>query len=278
MIAFALRPRGSPDPSDSQHNDSEAAAATAVLAHQPVWNRDHISYSSISLYRQCSLRFYFKYLAQLPEPTISASFVFGKAIHRAVEFYYRELLAGGEAPSLDLLLQEFQAAWNEHPADTITYPKSESRDSNGHLADRLLRAFLDSDLSGPVGRIIGIEEELRGCLIDGVPDLLARLDLLTESDEAITVTDFKTSRSAWSVISANRAASGRGKPSMAPAMASMRIAARRLGSLHAVARSCSAVRLVSITISLPTSGLPSNRRLQLRSMSHSRWRKGIPRR
>ena len=169
----------------------------AVSAPQPVWNRDHISDSSISLYRQCSLRFYFKYLAQLPEETISASFVFGKAIHRAVEFHYRELLAGGETPSLDLLLQVVQSAWVEHPADTITSPKAESRDSNGHLASRLLRAFLESDLSRPVGLIIGIEEELRGCLIDGVPDLLARLDLLTESDEAITVSDFKTSRSAW---------------------------------------------------------------------------------
>ena len=198
MIAFALRPRGSPEPSDSQHHDSEVTAATVASVSKPVWSRDHISYSSISLYRQCSLRFYFKYLAQLPEPTISASFVFGKAIHRAVEFHYRELLAGGEAPSLDLLLQEFQIAWDEQPAGTITYPKSESRDSNGHLADRLLRAFLESDLSRPVGRIIGIEEELRGCLIDGVPDLLARLDLLTESDDAITVTDFKTSRSVWS--------------------------------------------------------------------------------
>ena len=149
MIAFALRPRGSPEPSDNPDNDSEATAATVALVSKPVWNRDHISYSSISLYRQCSLRFFFKYLAQLPEPTISASFVFGKAIHRAVEFHYRELLAGGETPSLDLLLQEFQAAWDEQPEDTITYPQSESRDSNGHLADRLLRAFLENDLSRP---------------------------------------------------------------------------------------------------------------------------------
>ncbi len=137
-------------------------------------------------------------MAQLPEATVPASFVFGRAIHRAVEFHFRELLSGSAATTLDTLLAEFQTGWEEQADDTISYPKSESRDSFGHLADRMLRAFLDSEVSRPIGRIIGIEEELRGPLIAGVPDLLARLDLLFESDDAITISDFKTSRSSWS--------------------------------------------------------------------------------
>jgi CRISPR/Cas system-associated exonuclease Cas4 (RecB family) len=35
-------------------------------------------------------------------------------------------------------------------------------------------------------------------LVDGVPDLYGRVDLLTEDDDTITVTDIKTSRGKWS--------------------------------------------------------------------------------
>ena len=200
MIAFQLLPRGSPGVSDAEHVGVTPDLASRAPVAVPVQPRDHISYSSINLFRQCSLRYYFKYVAGLREENTSASVLFGRSIHRAVEFHFRELLSGGDGSNLDTLLSEFQAGWDEQPPETITYPKSksESRDSLGRLADRLLRAFLDSDLSRPVGRIIGIEEELRGRLIDGVPDLLARLDLLTETDDAITITDLKTARSAWS--------------------------------------------------------------------------------
>ena len=45
---------------------------------------------------------------------------------------------------------------------------------------------------------LGVEEELRGVLCSGLPDLLGRIDLLLETDDAVVVQDFKTSRSAWS--------------------------------------------------------------------------------
>jgi len=198
MIAFQLFPRDSPGESDARPDDVAPNLSPPAPAIVSIQSRDHISYSSMKLYQQCSLRYYFKYVEGLPEEKTSASFVFGRAIHRAVEFHFREFLSGGEGSNLDTLFAEYQAGWDEQPQETITYNKSESRDSLGRLADRLLRAFLDSDLSHPVGRIVGIEEELRGRLIDGVPDLLARLDLLTETEEAITICDLKTARGAWS--------------------------------------------------------------------------------
>jgi hypothetical protein len=69
--------------------------------------------------------------------------------------------------------------------------------SIGELAERLLRTFQANDFSRPTGRIIAVEEELRGPLIPGLPDLLARVDLLVETEEALEITDFKTSGSAW---------------------------------------------------------------------------------
>jgi CRISPR/Cas system-associated exonuclease Cas4 (RecB family) len=43
-----------------------------------------------------------------------------------------------------------------------------------------------------------VEEELRGQLVLGVPDLLARIDLLVETDDALVLTDLKTARNSWS--------------------------------------------------------------------------------
>lgn len=61
----------------------------------------------------------------------------------------------------------------------------------------MLRVFLNSPLARPGGTIIGVEEELRGPIVDGIPDLLGRLDLLINTDDGLAVIDFKTSRSRW---------------------------------------------------------------------------------
>ena len=62
----------------------------------------------------------------------------------------------------------------------------------------MLIAFQESDFADSGERIVAVEETLRGEIIPGVPDLFARVDLITETDDAVTVTDFKTSRSKWS--------------------------------------------------------------------------------
>src|SRR5260370_7957132 len=66
------------------------------------------------------------------------------------------------------------------------------------MADRLLSALLKSDFAQPKGVILGVEEELRGPIVDGCPDFLARIDLLIDSGQELVLADFKSSRSAWS--------------------------------------------------------------------------------
>jgi RecB family exonuclease len=160
--------------------------------------RDYVSFSAISLFQRCSLRYFFRYIAQLPEESVSASLVFGRSIHRAIEFHYSELLAGNGSPDRDTLLAEFNESWEETPPERINYPKTDTRDSLGSLADRMIDAFQQSDLAQPSGRVLGVEEELRSKIIDGVPDVLARLDLLVQDADGLTVTDFKTAKNAWS--------------------------------------------------------------------------------
>ena len=193
MITLFPEPHVSPSVSVSRVANSTLPAGTP---RERV--RDNVSFSALSHYQRCSLRYFFRYVAQLPEESTSASLVFGRAIHRAIEHHFTELLAGNGPPDLDAMLVEFNAGWDETPAELIAFPKTNTRDTLARLADRVLTAFRDSDVAQPRGHIVGIEEELRGQIIDGAPDLLARLDLLMESDGILTVTDFKTSKSAWS--------------------------------------------------------------------------------
>ena len=167
-------------------------------AAQELTGRDYISWSSISTFQACPLKWYFRYALGLPEETVSSSLVFGGAIHRAAEFHYRELLAGNPAPDLDTLLAEYQNAWQDRDLGAIKFAKSEDIDSLGALAERVLTAFQESPLAEPEGTIVGVEEELRGPVSPECPDLLARVDLLVDAGDELVVTDLKTARSRWS--------------------------------------------------------------------------------
>ena len=95
------------------------------------------------------------------------------------------------------MLSAYDESWAVDTETPIRYGKSETAASLRDLAQRMLTAFVESAASRPSGTIIGIEEELRGPIIEGVPDLLTRVDLLVQTDDALVVRDFKTSRSRW---------------------------------------------------------------------------------
>src|SRR5689334_1207849 len=97
---------------------------------------DHISYSAISTFQSCPLRFYFRYVLGLPERTISSSLVLGSALHSAVQHHFERLMVGHSTTDLDILLDVFQDAWESYSERSIVYGKGEDRDSIGRLADR----------------------------------------------------------------------------------------------------------------------------------------------
>jgi hypothetical protein len=73
------------------------------IARQPT-GRDYVSYSAISTYQKCSLRYFFQYVADLAPKTVSASLLFGGAIHAAIEAYFNAILAGEPLPSSNELV------------------------------------------------------------------------------------------------------------------------------------------------------------------------------
>jgi putative RecB family exonuclease len=160
--------------------------------------RDYISWSALSTFRTCPLRYKFRYVDGLPEESVSSALVFGTGIHTAIEQHFQALLAGEEQPDLERLMFAYRSAWLPHEPDAILFGSKETRESLDDLASRMLTAFLASPMAGVQGRVLGVEEEIRGMLVNGVPDLYGRVDLMTEDEDSLVITDIKTSRGKWS--------------------------------------------------------------------------------
>ena len=108
------------------------------------------------------------------------------AIHRAVELHFRRLLEGQAAPSTAELLDEYREGWKDHSAP-IRFGKDEDDSSLNSLADKMLTAFSTSDVAKPTGRILAVEESLRGEIVPGLPDLLGRVDLIVEEPDELVI-------------------------------------------------------------------------------------------
>src|SRR5260370_42342110 len=107
--------------------------------------RDYLSFTAVSTFQSCPLRYYFRYIRNLPEECIAASLVFGSSIHAAVQWHFEQLLVGAKAPDLDQLLGIFQSAWRAHATVPVKFGKREDLDAYCRMAHRTLRAFLASD-------------------------------------------------------------------------------------------------------------------------------------
>ena len=177
-------------------------AETEYLRH-----RDYLSYSAITLFQKCPLAFRFRYLDGLREKTTSSSLAVGRSVHAALEAWFTARMQGDPEPDLDMLVSAFWDEWRCCNEETpIRFGKKEDVKTVDDLARRVLTSFSESPAARPEGDIIGIEEELRGPLIDGVPDLLGRIDLILETNDELVIVDWKTSRSRWSEEQADQAA------------------------------------------------------------------------
>jgi putative RecB family exonuclease len=160
--------------------------------------RDYVSWSAISTFRTCPLKYKFRYIDGVPEESVSSALIFGTGIHTAIEQHFQSILSGEEQPDIERLMFTYRSAWLPHDPDAIQFGGSETRASLDALAARMLTAFLNSPAASVQGRVLGVEEEIRGMLVQGVPDLFGRVDLLTEDSDSLMITDIKTSRGRWS--------------------------------------------------------------------------------
>ena len=162
--------------------------------------------------RACPRRFAFEYVEHAPPDFVPGGLLFGAAVHAALELHFRCRLEG-LAATPEALLSAFLDAWarqrdlsQEGAGLPVRFNKGEDREVLFALADRLLRAFLDSPAAEPAGEVLGVEEELRVVLDPDLPDVLAKVDLVYRDADALHLADFKTSRSRWNGRKAAEAA------------------------------------------------------------------------
>ena len=199
------RPNCPPQTSATESGGRPAGRSPAQLSRS-LTGRDYISYSALNLYRQCPLQYRFRYVDQRPEPLVSASLVFGGAVHAALQRFFQEQLTGRSVP-LTELMEVFHQYWQaETKTRTVQYAKGEDAPGLKERARSMLQAFLASPQARPEGRIVGVEEELVTKLADDVPPLLARVDLLVDTGRELRIIDLKTARTRWTAEQAEQAA------------------------------------------------------------------------
>ena len=187
---------------------AEGASAPASASERPpnrqamkITGRNYVSYSQLSLMRTCPKKFALTYVERAPKDFIPVSLIYGGSIHVSLQNYYAARLEGLTL-SADEMLLAYHNAWRENLQQAgnrvpVKYGAKEDEAAVHALAQRTITAFLASPLATPKGTVLGIEEELKVVLHPELPDVLAKMDLVTSSDTALYVTDFKTSRSRW---------------------------------------------------------------------------------
>ena len=168
---------------------------------EQITGRTYLSHSQLSLMRACPKKFSFLYVEKADPDFIPSSLIFGGSIHSSLEIYFRARLEGLDITH-EALLSAYHDSWRRQKEKAggdvpVRFCKAESNDTLHALADRIITSFLNSALASPKGIILGIEEELRIVLDPDLPDVLAKVDLVTQTDGSLHVVDFKTSRSRW---------------------------------------------------------------------------------
>jgi putative RecB family exonuclease len=169
-----------------------------------ITGRDYLSYSQVKMFQSCPLKWHFTYVQQAEPEFIPASLLFGSAVHAAIQHYFQSMMSAELSPDIGALMATYREAWqSEADGVPIQYGRDDTEESLAETAQMILERFLITAVAMPRRKIIGIEESLRVCLSDDLPDLLTRIDLIECDRERLIVTDFKTARSMWSPKTAN---------------------------------------------------------------------------
>ncbi len=164
-----------------------------------VAGRDFVSWSQLSTFRQCPLKYRFRYLDRLEPEFVASSLLVGSSIHRAIEYHHRRQLESNTQATLDEMLDAFWDEWRCRVEESreVRFGKTEDVNSIAKLAERMLVAFIASDVSTTSGIVIGIEERLTGSILTGAPEFLGIIDLVYVDGDTLVIRDYKSSRSAW---------------------------------------------------------------------------------
>jgi putative RecB family exonuclease len=148
----------------------------------------HLSYSQISTYLTCPLRYKFHYVDLIPPAFTTAALVFGSSVHQAVAAHYESRLIGDPIRP-DQMVDVYRETWQS--AEGIRYFNGDNEESLLQKARQLIEVFHEQ--VDPEVTIVGVEEFFEVQIAKEVPPFHGYIDLIEESpDGRITVADLKT--------------------------------------------------------------------------------------
>jgi DNA helicase-2/ATP-dependent DNA helicase PcrA len=162
----------------------QPAPPEAVLAEQPLSEQETValSFRQIDDYRTCPLKY--KYVHRLRVPLlVHHRIVYGSAVHKAVQAYFRARL-DGHAFGEDDLLAAFRAAWVSEG-----FLSREHEEQRLRAGEALLRRFHAEEQRSPL-RPSAVEDDFTFWL--GRTRVHGRYDLVVEDAGGTTILDFKT--------------------------------------------------------------------------------------
>lgn len=145
------------------------------------------SYSQMSLYRECPLKYKFKYIDKLPEKP-KPYFAFGQAIHSALEFFHSKL----PPPSYPELIDFFSANWHKKNYAEKGYKNPEMENMDFQKGEVVLKKYW---LKHKDERTLPFLCEYKGCVeVDGleVVVIVDRIEYL--GNGKIKIIDYKTGK------------------------------------------------------------------------------------
>jgi hypothetical protein len=164
--------------------------------------RPHISASQVNqLLNICSLQFYFERIAKLPRPFISNALIFGVAVHKTLEHYYKWLMAG-ETPDRDSHLEMFSELWKKsNEGQEIKFGARDDYESLAQKGRNMIGCFIDN--IDPAEKVLSVSQAF--CVPVHAPDgsvvedpIIGEFDLVVERDGKPVIIDWKTAARKWS--------------------------------------------------------------------------------
>jgi len=151
---------------------------------------DYLSASRITQYLNCPLKYRLCYEDKAPWDFHPSSMILGRAIHGAIEGFYR---SNGEIP-LEEMLELFNGFWDNEVEGKIIEPDCDPM-SVKQQGEGLLKAFHSSV---QLGVVLGVEEQFEIPLIDEdtgefIGNLKGVIDLLeADTNGGLVIVDHKT--------------------------------------------------------------------------------------
>jgi CRISPR/Cas system-associated exonuclease Cas4 (RecB family) len=169
-----------------------------------MYQRPHWSFSAISQYLACPLRYYFQRVIGLPQATQSSSLVLGSAVHHALATYHCGLKEGESIPK-EKLHEALVQGWKQRETEAdMIFKSGETKENCIAQGIALIEAYHQEP---PPQNIVAVEQEILAPLHNSQgkfleTPLMTVVDLITQAEDGLKVREFKTSGRSYSNMEA----------------------------------------------------------------------------